>query len=64
MMKRPSIPALTQFPPTDPAVYSSIKENIEIITGRRGTKIAKLKDTASTADIINKVNEIVDLLQA
>lgn len=41
----------------------AVKENIEIITGRRGEKIRALPDTASLADVISKVNEIVARLQ-
>jgi hypothetical protein len=43
----------------------AVKENIEIITGRRPglKKINKLSTTATTADVIAKINEILDRLQ-
>lgn len=39
------------------------KETIEILTGRRGQKIAALSSGASSAEIAAKVNEILALLQ-
>ncbi|MBX9869022.1 MAG: hypothetical protein K2X63_04435 [Burkholderiaceae bacterium] len=41
----------------------AMKENLELITGQRGTKINSLASTATTADIIKKINELIDLLQ-
>lgn len=41
----------------------AVKENLEIITGRRGEKIQPLESTASTSDVIAKVNEIIARLQ-
>ncbi len=42
---------------------SAVKENLELLTGRRGTRIAPLSDSASTAQIIAKINEIIEHLQ-
>lgn len=41
----------------------ALKEVIEVITGRRGNKIQPLATNASQADLIAKVNEIINLLQ-
>src|SRR4030067_433453 len=51
--KKPAIPS-----PDTPGFDEAVKENIEIITGRRPkvAKIEKLATTATTADIINKNN--------
>lgn len=42
---------------------SSVKENIEIITGQRVTKIEPLSATATNDEIIAKVNQIIERLQ-
>ena len=61
-MRTPSIPALTT---QDPAL-KAIKEVVECITAKRPgvAKIEPLKTTATTAQIITKINEIIDRLQA
>lgn len=41
----------------------AVKENIEIITGQRGTPIAVLATTATTAEIITKINLIIRTMQ-
>jgi len=41
----------------------ALKENVETLMGLRGEKIAPLKSSASLDDVINKVNELVGLLQ-
>lgn len=58
--RKPAIPG-----PDEPGFDSSVKEIVEIITGRRGNvgKIAKLPTTATLADVISKVNAILDRLQ-
>lgn len=43
---------------------AAVKENLEILTGKRGEKIKPLADTASTAEIIAKINEIIARLQS
>ncbi len=46
------------------ARFSAIKESIEVIHGERGSRISKLDpDEANLDDVINKVNEIITLLQ-
>lgn len=58
--KKPSIPS-----PSDPSFNEAVKETLEIITGRRPNvaKLAKLEGAASTSDIINKINELLDRIQ-
>lgn len=41
----------------------AVRENLEIITGRRGEKLQALATTASLDDVIAKVNEIIARLQ-
>lgn len=58
--------AVPQVPrPGDPRdkFDAAVKENLEVLTGQRGEKIRSLPESASTADIIAKVNEIIDRLQ-
>lgn len=40
-----------------------VKETIDVITGQRVEKISKLAATATTAQIIAKINEVIDRLQ-
>ena len=58
-LKKPSIQS------GEPTVKNiqSIKENIEIVTGRRGKKIALLAANASLTDTVAKLNEVITLLQ-
>ena len=41
----------------------AIKENLEILTGRRGKKITLLAANASLTDTVAKLNEVLTLLQ-
>ena len=64
-MSKPVIPAV---PPSASAqgrvkFDTNIKETLEQLTGRRGSVIRKLPANASTTDIIDKVNEIIERLQ-
>lgn len=60
MIKKPGIPAIPAtvsrelFP-----VLTSLKENIELLTGVRGGNIDKLSASATTAEIVDKINEII-----
>lgn len=58
--KKPSLPG-----PNEPGFDEAVKENLEILTGRRPNvaKLTKLASTASTADIITKINALLDRLQ-
>lgn len=58
-MKKPSIP----YGNSAEAV-KAMKENIEVITGKRaGTKIKPLSSDATLSDVIAKINEILEVLQ-
>jgi hypothetical protein len=61
-MKRPSIPALTGLPEALVRVLGPMKEAIESIRGERSgqEKLTPLADGASTAEIIAKVNAIIE----
>lgn len=50
------------MPPAERRVLQVMKENIETITGRRG-QIELLGTSATTAQIIAKVNEVLNRLQ-
>jgi hypothetical protein len=60
------IRAIPQVPPGDTTrakFDEAIKENLEVLTGQRSKRITPLADTASTAEIIAKVNELIARLQ-
>jgi hypothetical protein len=64
MSTKPSVPAVPLG--GDPTgILGALKENVEQITGRRKgyQPIGLLEDTASTAEIAAKVNEILTRLQ-
>ena len=60
MIKKPGIPSIPAtvsrelFP-----VLISMKENIELLTGGRGGNIDQLSASATTAEIVAKINEII-----
>ena len=60
MIKKPGIPSIPAtvsgelFP-----VLISMKENIELLTGVRGGNIDQLSASATTAEIVAKINEII-----
>lgn len=41
----------------------ALKENLEVISGVRGATIELLDDSASTQEIIDKINAIINKLQ-
>lgn len=45
-------------------INRTVKENLERLAGLRGNKIDPLPSTASSADVIAKVNEIIARLSA
>lgn len=61
-MKSPAIPPVREVPEPIAAVLRPLRENVEILKGRRGSLIKKLGPTATDADRNNKVNEIIDWL--
>lgn len=64
MIKKPAIPPYSSADKTLTQAMTAMRENIEIITGvRPGTaQINQLGNTATTAQIITKINEIIAAL--
>lgn len=62
-MKKPGIPTIPRPGENRERFDSALKENIETLTGARGTRIKKLASDAALADVISKINEILDVLQ-
>ena len=64
MAKKPGIPPVNLPDRTLNQAISAMKENIEIITGARlGVgEIVILEPTATTAQIISKINEVITRL--
>lgn len=64
MAKKPGIPAVNFSDSTLNQAISALKENIEIITGARTGvgEIRVLEPTASNAEIISKMNEVITRL--
>lgn len=62
-MKKPSIPVVPLGSPQYNQL-DAIKQNIDILSGRVGGKIVPLAGAATLADVINKLNEIIDKLQS
>ena len=59
-MKKPAIPAVMGV--SDPVARSllvAMKENVEVITGVRGSEIKSLPANATLSDCISKINEII-----
>lgn len=61
-MKR-SIPSIPKPGNPRTSFDHAVKEILETITGQRGDRITPLADTATTAEIAAKVNEILARLQ-
>jgi len=65
-MRKPNIPAIpTNVGPGLSQVLAPMKECLETVMGRRrsGQRIAPLATTATDAEVIAKINEILDILQ-
>jgi hypothetical protein len=60
-MSKPAIPSTSGLPIDVARVLEPIKQNVELITGSRpgSTALSKLPATASLADVIAKVNQII-----
>lgn len=60
-MTKPGIPSTNSLPIELSRVIEPIKQNVEIITGARpGLKdLSSLSSTATLADVITKVNQIL-----
>lgn len=63
-MKKPSIPAIGNIPFELASILGPVKANIDYLTGRSTGEIKALASTATTADIISKINEIIARLNA
>lgn len=63
-LKKPAIPATGALPQAFAAILGPIKANIDYLTGRTTGEIVPLATTATTAQIISKVNEIIARLNA
>lgn len=62
MSKRRGIPPIPDHP-ISRDFNKTVKEEIEIIRGERGQRIKHLSADASDADIVAKINEILELIQ-
>lgn len=62
MAKKPGIPAVNFSDIAVSQAISALKENVEIITGARGGETVLLDTTATNAQIISKINEIITKL--
>lgn len=63
-MKKPSIPAVNVADRQMSALLRPIKENLEILTGLRGSSLTKLDSSATLSEVIDKLNEVIDRLNA
>lgn len=60
-MKKPNIPAVpTNLPNDHFTLLAALKENVEIMGGVRSTEIKALPSTASLAQVIQTVNQLID----
>lgn len=59
-MKKPALPSVPGHGVRRWEFDARIKELLEILTGRKGNKISKLPEDASQADMIEKINELID----
>ncbi len=62
-MKKPAIPQVPHGAQPRTGFDQSVKETLEIITGRRGGSVQPLPADASLADVVKKVNELIARLQ-
>mgnify|MGYP006282591261 CR=1 FL=1 len=63
-MKKPAIPAVNIQDPRVASLLRPMKENIEILTGQRGGSLTKLDSSATLSEVISKLNEVIDRLNA
>lgn len=62
-MRKPAIPQVPRPEQPRTGFDQSVKETLEIITGRRGGPVQPLPADASLADVIAKVNELIARIQ-
>ena len=63
-MKKPAIPAVNVQDQSVAALLRPLKENVEIMTGARGGSLTTLNSSATLGEVISKINEIIDRLNA
>jgi len=63
-MKKPAIPAVNVRDQSIAALLRPLKENVEILNGTRGGSLTKLNTGATLSEVISKLNEIIDRLNA
>lgn len=62
-MAKPAIPSVPKEGEVRSRFDQAVKENIEVFRGDRGVKVVPLQTTATTAEIIAKINQLIALLQ-
>jgi hypothetical protein len=62
-MKKPAIPQVPRAEQPRTGFDQAVKENLEVITGRRGGSVQPLPADASLADVIQRLNELIARLQ-
>jgi hypothetical protein len=62
-VSKPAIPRVPLPGQTRGRFDEVVKEVLDAITGQTTGKLAKLPETASNAEIIAKINELIDRLQ-
>jgi hypothetical protein len=60
-MMKPAIPS--PLTGSQPRINQAVKERLEIISGERGGRIARLPANASLADAIAALNRLLEVLQ-
>lgn len=63
-MRKPAIPAVSVQDQSVARLLRPIKENLEILTGLRGESLTKLDSSATLSEVITKLNEVIDRLNA
>jgi hypothetical protein len=58
--KTPSIPDVQGIEPVVARILQPMRELLHRLTGRSGGQIARLNGTATTQEIQNKLNEVID----
>lgn len=64
MIKKPGIPDVPSVQQALVSILSALKVNVELLTGVRGGPIRKLPPTATLGDVIDKLNELIDRVNA
>lgn len=63
-MKKPAIPAVTVRDQEVASLLRPIKENIEILTGRRGDTLPNVDTNATLSEVISSLNSVIDRLNS